>query len=136
MLFHQLNDWLCTGLNGCVNIWHRLLPLGSIVECVIVISIMGWLLSKIYGWRPVIYSVVLAVLINLFMYVRLSAGHLPQGDAAMFALFSGFILIICLAFEALLIRDYPRLRYGLRLMMALLSGCMTLALWLQAGVRA
>ncbi|WP_264272132.1 hypothetical protein [Pantoea ananatis] len=71
-----------------------------------------------------------------FMYVRLSAGHLPQGDAAMFALFSGFILIICLAFEALLIRDYPRLRYGLRLMMALLSGCMTLALWLQAGVRA
>ncbi|MCW0345842.1 hypothetical protein NB703_003935 [Pantoea ananatis] len=54
----------------------------------------------------------------------------------MFALFSGFILIICLAFEALLIRDYPRLRYGLRLMMALLSGCMTLALWLQAGVRA
>jgi len=97
---------------------------------------MGWLLSKIYGWRPVIFIVVLAVLINLFMYVRLSAGHLPQGDAAMFALFSGFSLIICLAFEALLIRDYPRLRYGLRLMMALLSGCMTMAIWFQAGVRA
>ena len=56
MLFHQINDWLCTGLSGCESIRQRLPPLVGILACLIPGGIMCCLLSQIRGWRPVLLS--------------------------------------------------------------------------------
>lgn len=135
MLFHQINDWLCTGLSGCESIRQRLPPLVGILACLIPGGIMCCLLSQIRGWRPVLLSGALTVMTSLLMYVRLSAVHWPQGDAAMAGLFSGFSLIMSLSFEAMFMRIYPHLRYGLRMMTPVLSVLTTFVLWLHAGVR-
>lgn len=134
-MVNQMSVTFCTLLDGCGDLAQRLPTFQDIFLCAGPACLSVWLLSALHGWRPVVFSAVLVVLTDLFMYVRLAATQWPQGDAAMAAVFSGFCIITTLSFSGMFASVYPDLRSGLRLITPLLSVGLTLALWLQHGVR-
>lgn len=120
-MINQISVRLCTLLNGCGDLAHRLPATGVIFNCAFIVGVTICLLSAVHGWRLVAFSAGLVVLTDIILYLRLDVAQWPEGDAEMTTFFTFTSLIFLLPAERGLMRSAPHFKRCLRLITPVLS---------------